>query len=65
MKSLRALSSATTAAWIELTHALTVVVLAADMLSEDHLSPALISDTRTLLHRNAQRALDSLSVLYP
>ena len=65
MKSLRVLTSPTTAAWIELTHALTVVVLAADMLSEGHLSPALIPDTRTLLHRNAERALDSLSALYP
>ena len=64
MKSLRALAVPATAAWIELTQALTVVVLAADMLSEGHLSPMLILDTLTLLHRNAERALHSLDAVY-
>jgi len=64
MKHLRALPLPKTSAWIALTQSLTVVVLAADMLTAGQLPPALLPDSYTLLLRNAERALDSLGALY-
>jgi hypothetical protein len=64
MHRLRELRLGPTHAMTELSHCLTVLVLAADMLSEGKLSEADAQECYQLLRRNADRAVTGLYELY-
>jgi hypothetical protein len=65
MQRLRILPLANASVWIDLTQALTVLVLTADMLVQGQLSPATDLDMYALLRRNADRAMQSLATMQP
>jgi hypothetical protein len=64
MQRLRELPLAKSSLVIDLSQALTVLVLAADMLAQGQLSTATDVDLYVLLRRNAGRAMQSLDALY-
>src|SRR6266545_7507968 len=64
MHRLRELRLGPTHAMTELSHCLTILVLAADMLSEGKLSEADAQECYELLRRNANRAVTGLYELY-
>jgi hypothetical protein len=64
MHRLRELRLGPTHAMTELSHCLTILVLAADMLSEGKLSEADAQECYELLRRNADRAVTGLYELY-
>jgi len=64
MQRLRALPLAKRPAWIDLSQALTVLVLAADMLGQGQLSDTTDLDTYGLIHRSTDRAMHSLEALH-
>jgi hypothetical protein len=64
MQGLRDLPLAQTALVIDLSQALTVLVLAADMLAHDLFTAPMNLDLYVLLRRNADRAMLSLDTLY-
>jgi hypothetical protein len=63
VQRLRGLSLATTARGIDLSQALTVLVLASDMLAQDRRTAPMNLALYELLRRNAERALLSLDIL--
>jgi hypothetical protein len=64
MRSLRKLQMGPTHAMTELSHCLTILVLAADMLSKGQLSEADAYECYELLRRNANRAVTGLDELH-
>jgi hypothetical protein len=64
MHHLRKLQMGSTHAMTELSHCLTILVLAADMLSKGQLSEADAHECYELLRRNASRAVSGLQELY-